>query len=874
MGMFDGVNDVVTVDSSAGALATSLSAVGEASAGANVRVPTLTLEAWILVAEFQTAYQSILSLGSSVTIQRRNQRSFLSAEVCGVRLSGTLPVYDARWHHVAVVVGSSRGYPEVLLYVDEQIDVAKNITADDVEDFDHAGKLRMGFGEGMRISYFNGYLDDVRLWSVARTQEQIKAGMWGLQGTEPGLEGWWQFDAPNVDGLIKDFGPKQRHGNANGAAARLSRPALLPSTVPCSRADYQSQKQLSSGSWTLVAAGDDDAGAAGGMRPVGRHSHAAVPVSATRIIIHGGVAADDTVLSDLWMFDSGITIGNPWQQVNPVSTVSMYPIYGHHAVLWQKHSLIGYGAASRSKANADDVDMMHINANFGSRIMGMTPLSLPALSYFSLVTRSDNRLLVFGGDVRHHGLDVHEDGRHKGESVSNALYRTRRNSLEQFRLVEIPGQRPQAEFWGHSLAKVGPGLLCLFAGLTDHDAHSRLWTYDVTAGTWLQRPYTVMDVASDGSTAAFGECTGVLTCETGTRTLARYGHTISPYFGTKTNDLQHGAGVVVVFGGVQYDSTEAMGDVTLLYMVREQSDATIFYNLPNTNADSAGPGGLKYHTASMIDDMLLVYGGLRKQQYDSSRDLWVFRFGEVDATVKLPLTGAWSQVSVSCGNCQAGLVPGPVFGHSLPVQRDDGSNRMWLVGGSECVPGEEEDYSVCADEEKFHHRQKLRDMTSMYTIELVRDGNDYVQGPNNTLQANIERVTTMTGETVPVPVPRINAAMIIVRDFLIIFGGASEDAFRESEEGWGDLDDLWGLRVILQGVGSQYRWRVLDSTGGEDRPMARAASGLLYDEPHLYIYAGASMAAGQLSDMWKFNVLVAVPERSSAHGENYVSAVQ
>ena len=115
--------------------------------------------------------------------------------------------------------------------------------------------------------------------------------------------------------------------------------------------------------------------------------------------------------------------------------------------------------------------MMHINANFGSRIMGMTPLSLPALSYFSLVTRSDNRLLVFGGDVRHHGLDVHEDGRHKGESVSNALYRTRRNSLEQFRLVEIPGQRPQAEFWGHSLAKVGPGLLCLFAGLTDHDAH-------------------------------------------------------------------------------------------------------------------------------------------------------------------------------------------------------------------------------------------------------------------------------------------------------------------------------------------------------------------------------------------------------------------
>jgi hypothetical protein len=174
MGFFDGVNDVVVVDKSAGALEVAKSAFGaQVSAndylpGSTVpRVPAFTLEAWILVKEFQIAYQNILSIGTSVTIQRRNQRSFLSAEVCGVRVKGSTPVYDAKWHHVTLTVGSTRGYPEIILYVDEVVDVARNISADDMDDFDHKAMLRMGFGEGIRNSYFNGHLDDVRLWSVS-----------------------------------------------------------------------------------------------------------------------------------------------------------------------------------------------------------------------------------------------------------------------------------------------------------------------------------------------------------------------------------------------------------------------------------------------------------------------------------------------------------------------------------------------------------------------------------------------------------------------------------------------------------------------------------------------------------------------------------
>ena len=416
MGRFDGENDIVTVDGTKDALKAAASAFSEPLIGADV--PTMTLEAWVLVKEFTSDWQSILSLGNSVTIQRFSDANYLSVDVCGLRMTGERRVYDATWHHVALVVGSG----QMALYIDEEVDKTQNISADRMDLFDHSSQLRFGFGESVRPSFFYGLLDDVRLWSVMRTKNEIMDGMWLLTPSAPGLEGWWQFAKSNIDGSVKDVAPQQRHGNAFGVA-RLRRPAITASTVPCDRASFLSQKQLSRGTWTQAAAGGY--GGAGHRRnttvssplrrgghpdagPLARHSHVAIAVSSTRILIHGGVYHDVThsverVLSDLWMFDAGITIGNPWSQVDPVSTVSMYGVYGHHAVLWQKHSLIGFGTAQKN-AQSDAVSMMTINANIGSKNMGMSfNARVPSLSYFSLVKREDDGLILFGGDVRHHG---------------------------------------------------------------------------------------------------------------------------------------------------------------------------------------------------------------------------------------------------------------------------------------------------------------------------------------------------------------------------------------------------------------------------------------------------------------------------------------
>ena len=308
-------------------------------------------------------------------------------------------------------------------------------------------------------------------------------------------------------------------------------------------------------------------------------------------MIHGGVSFDvgskkDEILSDLWMFDAGITTGNPWREVLPLSAVSMYKVYGHNAILWQKHSLIGFGAAQHG-ANVDAAKMFTINANFGSRIMGMSPTStLPALAYFSLVKQSDNSLIAFGGDVRHHGMEAHEDGRTASNSVSNALYMTKPDKFDAWGLVTVPGNRPPAETWGHGLVQAAEGVLLLFAGMANHHSHAALWTYGVTEGTWTQREYSVMDVLLGGIATPVAGCRNALSCTS--RHLARYGHSATGYAGKEIKHLALGAGVVVIFGGARAENVVPYGDVSLVLVPKGQSPS-VFYKLDNTGENN--PGG-------------------------------------------------------------------------------------------------------------------------------------------------------------------------------------------------------------------------------------------------------------------------------------------
>jgi hypothetical protein len=57
--------------------------------------------------------------------------------------------------------------------------------------------------------YFQGDLDEIRIWNVARSPEDIQAARnKRLTGKEPGLVAYWTFD----DGTAKDFSTNGNNG--------------------------------------------------------------------------------------------------------------------------------------------------------------------------------------------------------------------------------------------------------------------------------------------------------------------------------------------------------------------------------------------------------------------------------------------------------------------------------------------------------------------------------------------------------------------------------------------------------------------------------------------------------------------------------------
>jgi WD40 repeat protein/serine/threonine protein kinase len=94
------------------------------------------------------------------------------------------------WTHVALAYGTDMA----ALYVNG-IQVmsrpALGVLGDQHPDLD---ELRIGGRQAAR-SPFRGRIDEVRVWSVARSAAQVRAGMRAApRPEEPGLAGWWRFD--------------------------------------------------------------------------------------------------------------------------------------------------------------------------------------------------------------------------------------------------------------------------------------------------------------------------------------------------------------------------------------------------------------------------------------------------------------------------------------------------------------------------------------------------------------------------------------------------------------------------------------------------------------------------------------------------------
>ena len=84
-------------------------------------------------------------------------------------------------------------------------------------------------------SYFNGLIDEVRIWNVARAHEQIQSTMYtSLAGNEPGLAAYWRFDEEPGTPTAHDSSPNGNNGTLIGDAdfVEPGAPIALPTVEP------------------------------------------------------------------------------------------------------------------------------------------------------------------------------------------------------------------------------------------------------------------------------------------------------------------------------------------------------------------------------------------------------------------------------------------------------------------------------------------------------------------------------------------------------------------------------------------------------------------------------------------------------------------
>ena len=171
-----------------------------------------TVEAWIRTSANTTppsgGQKVIMDWGVFATGQRFTLNVLNSGtrlEVSGGGVTGLVNVANGQWHHVAAVYDPAASN-NVKIYVDGVLDIQSNLST----------TVNSGSGSfviGRRIdgvNNFDGDIDEVRVWNVARTQSQIAADMNSEFCTIPaGLVAYYRLNegtaAGNNTGVTSTF---------------------------------------------------------------------------------------------------------------------------------------------------------------------------------------------------------------------------------------------------------------------------------------------------------------------------------------------------------------------------------------------------------------------------------------------------------------------------------------------------------------------------------------------------------------------------------------------------------------------------------------------------------------------------------------------
>ncbi|MCL4788375.1 MAG: hypothetical protein KJ070_16525, partial [Verrucomicrobia bacterium] len=176
-------------------------------------------------------------------------------------------------------------------------------------------------GGGYNDAPFHGLMDEVRVWNVQRSEEQIRETMSRkLTGREPGLVGLWSFDDPANPG--RDSSPHDHHGTLMGNARvvtsndRVQKSSVLENLV----LTLDGESNLETGAVVVDTSKDWTV-----------ECWAFAPTSAARAMRH--LVAQDHQLYIGFNSEGNIRMGDSWYD-----TGVNYPFGDWHHIAVVKHS--------------------------------------------------------------------------------------------------------------------------------------------------------------------------------------------------------------------------------------------------------------------------------------------------------------------------------------------------------------------------------------------------------------------------------------------------------------------------------------------------------------------------------------------------------
>jgi len=186
----------------------------------------VTMEAWIKATAFPNQWMPIIYKGDKRTPNIRNRSYTLWLSNDGSLHLSSSPSGEMQmtlesrigsialntWYHVAGVIDAKDGVMKIFINGNEAAsgDFGKDIRFSSLP-------LQIGWTHEEDYpghSPFAGQINEVRIWNIARTQEEIQTTMHTtLSGKEPGLVGYWRFD-----GTAADLSPYGNDGQLFGNA--------------------------------------------------------------------------------------------------------------------------------------------------------------------------------------------------------------------------------------------------------------------------------------------------------------------------------------------------------------------------------------------------------------------------------------------------------------------------------------------------------------------------------------------------------------------------------------------------------------------------------------------------------------------------------